>query len=99
RPTTDGGIALSVGGKTTTVTRYGVDGDHVWFVADDGHRRTARVCVRGAKAWVQSEGHVLALVEQPRFPEPGARTVAGGLVAPMPGKVVKVLVTEGQEVA
>jgi len=40
-----------------------------------------------------------ALVEQPQFEEPGAGAVAGGLVAPMPGKVVKVLVTEGQEVA
>ena len=100
RPTADGtGVAISIGGKVITVTRFGVDGDTVWFVADDGHRRTARVCVRGAKAWVLSEGQMLALVEQPRFPELGARHVAGGLVAPMPGKVVKVLVGEGQEVA
>ena len=42
---------------------------------------------------------MLQLVEQPRFPDHAAARTAGGLVAPMPGKVVKVLVTIGQEVA
>jgi acetyl/propionyl-CoA carboxylase alpha subunit len=99
RPTTDGGVAIAIGGKTTTVSRFGLDGDRLWFVEGDGHRRTARVLVRGAKAWVQSEGLMLALTEQPRFPELASRVVAGGLIAPMPGKVVKVLVDTGQEVA
>jgi biotin carboxyl carrier protein len=55
--------------------------------------------VRGARAWVQADGLTLAFTEQPRFPELATRVVAGGLIAPMPGKVVKVLVGEGQEVA
>ena len=46
-----------------------------------------------------SEGQLFAFVEQPQFVEPGRDAVAGGLTAPMPGKVVKVLVAEGQEVA
>ena len=99
RPAPDGGIAIAIGGKTTTVSRYGLDGDRVWFVEGSGHRRTARVIVRGAKAWVQADGLTLAVTEQPRFPELASRVVAGGLIAPMPGKVVKVLVGEGQEVA
>ena len=99
RPTEDGGVAIAIGGKTTQVSAFGLDGDKLWFVEGDGHRRTARVIVRGAKAWVQSEGLTLALTEQPRFPELGSRVVAGGLIAPMPGKVVKVLVDAGQEVA
>ncbi len=99
RPAADGAVALAIGGKTTQVSSFGVDGDRLWFVEGSGHRRTARVIVRGARAWVQSEGLTIAFTEQPRFPELLARVVAGGLIAPMPGKVVKVLVDMGQEVA
>lgn len=99
RPAGGGGIELSLGGKPTRVSRFGVEGDRVWFVEGGGHRRTARVAVAGARAWVLSDGELFAFVEQPRFVEPGAHAVAGGLVAPMPGKIVKVLVAEGQEVA
>ena len=59
----------------------------------------ARVAVAGATHFVQIDGAVLALVEQPRFPEIRARAVAGGLVAPMPGKVVKLLAAAGDAVA
>ncbi len=99
RPTAEGGVAIAIGGKTTTVSRFGLDGDRLWFVEGSGHRRTARVIVRGARAWVQVDGLTLALAEQPKFPALATRVVAGGLIAPMPGKVVKVLVGEGQEVA
>ena len=53
----------------------------------------------GARIWVLADGQAFALVEQPRFAEPGEGAVPGSLTAPMPGKVVRVLVTEGQEVA
>ncbi|CAN5915396.1 biotin carboxylase N-terminal domain-containing protein [soil metagenome] len=99
RPGPDGAVALAIGGKTTHVSSFGAERDRVWFVEGNGHRRTARVIGRGARAWVQSEGLSIAFTEQPRFPEPLARVVAGGLIAPMPGKVVKVLVDMGQEVA
>jgi 3-methylcrotonyl-CoA carboxylase alpha subunit len=92
-------LVLAIGGKSTRVSRFGVDGDRVWFVEHAGHRRQLRVARAGTRAWVLSDGAQLAFVDQPRFDEPGAGAVAGGLVAPMPGKVVKVLVTEGQEVA
>ena len=98
RPAADGGIDVSIGGKTTHVSRFGLEGDRLWFM-DNAHRRTARVVTVGAKSWVQSEGATLAFTEEPRFPDLAARGVAGGLTAPMPGKVVKVLVTAGQEVA
>ncbi|MBL0216043.1 MAG: ATP-grasp domain-containing protein [Myxococcales bacterium] len=99
RPTPEGGIAFALGGKTTIVSRFGLEGDRLWFVEGGGHRRTARIAVHGARAWVQSEGLTLALTELPRFPELVARVVEGGLIAPMPGKVVRVLVDAGQEVA
>jgi biotin carboxyl carrier protein len=41
---------------------------------------------------------LFAFLESPRFPDVTARAVAGGLIAPMPGKVVKVLVDAGQAV-
>ncbi|MEJ7601017.1 MAG: biotin carboxylase N-terminal domain-containing protein [Kofleriaceae bacterium] len=91
------GLDFAIGGKTTHVASYGVEGDRVWF-RDGAHRRTARVVTRGGKSWVLVEGALLALVEEPRFSDPSVTAVAGGLVAPMPGKVVKVLVAAGQEV-
>ncbi|HEX3478695.1 MAG TPA: biotin carboxylase N-terminal domain-containing protein [Kofleriaceae bacterium] len=92
-------LELSIGGKPTRVSRFGVDGDRVWFVEHGGHRRAVRVACAGGRAWVLADGRLFALAEQPRFAEPGAGVVAGGLTAPMPGKVVRVLVTPGQEVA
>jgi 3-methylcrotonyl-CoA carboxylase alpha subunit len=92
-------IELAIGGKPTRVSRFGVDGDRLWFVEHGGHRRTLRVARAGARAWVLADGQLFALVEQPRFAEPGEGAVPGSLTAPMPGKVVRVLVTEGQEVA
>jgi acetyl-CoA carboxylase biotin carboxylase subunit len=93
------GIDIAIGGKTTHVSSCGVRGDRVWFVEHGGHRRQARVVSGGARTYVLSEGLTFGFVEESRFPDHAAQQVAGALVAPMPGKVVKVLVTEGQEVA
>ena len=67
----------------------------------DGHRHTLRVVVDEAAStfYVHGLRGSVALVERPRFPEPGAEDVAGGCVAPMPGRIVQVLATEGQAVA
>ncbi len=92
------GLVVTLGGKPTRIASYGADGDRVWFVEHAGHRRQVRVARAGDRAWVLSEGVLLALVEPPRFPEPGGGAAAGGLTAPMPGRVVKVLVAEGQAV-
>ncbi len=93
------GFDVAIGGKTTHVSRFGVDRDRVWFVEHGGHRRQARVAAVGPRCYVLSEGTLFSFVEESRFPDHSHQEVAGGLVAPMPGKVVKVLVTEGQEVA
>ena len=94
-----GALVFEIGGKPTPVARYGRDGDHLWFVEHGGHLRRARVTSAAGKTWVLSEGLLLALVEEPRFAETGVALAAGALVAPMPGKVVKVLASVGQEVA
>ena len=65
-----------------------------------GVRRRHRVARAGAR-WVVSApttGVELTLTELPRFPEAGHEAVAGGCVAPMPGKVVKLLVAPGDPV-
>jgi acetyl/propionyl-CoA carboxylase alpha subunit len=98
RPDGDG-IVFAIGGKTTRVSQFGVDGDRVWFVEHGNHRRGARVVRDRDRVYVLADGDLATLLEQPRFPEHAAQAIAGGLVAPMPGKVVKVLVTPGQEVA
>jgi acetyl-CoA carboxylase biotin carboxylase subunit len=92
------GFAFSIGGKTTQVSSFGVDGDRIWFVEHGGHRRQARVAIAGSRIYVLSEGMMFGFVEQPRFPDHSQQAVAGALTAPMPGKVVKVLVTVEQQV-
>jgi 3-methylcrotonyl-CoA carboxylase alpha subunit len=80
------------------VSRFGRDGDTLWFVEHGGHRRAARVVRDGQRVYVLSEGQMFAFVEEPRFPDHAHQAVAGGLVAPMPGKVVKILVSVEQQV-
>jgi acetyl-CoA carboxylase biotin carboxylase subunit len=92
------GFDFAIGGKTTHVSRFGSDGDRLWFVEHGGHRRQARVATSGARIHVLSEGTLFAFTEEPRFPDHAHQAVAGGLVAPMPGKVVKVLVSDGEQV-
>jgi acetyl/propionyl-CoA carboxylase alpha subunit len=70
------------------------------LVWEDAHgvRRSARVVRSGRRWYVHQDGVSVTLDESPRYPEPGAETVEGGCVAPMPGKVVQVLVAEGDAV-
>jgi propionyl-CoA carboxylase alpha chain len=98
RPSGDG-FEISIGGKTTPVTRVALAGDRVTFTEYGAHRRSARVVAAGGRHYVLADGALTVLAEDPRFPDHAHEAVKGGLVAPMPGKVVKVLVTEGQEVA
>jgi acetyl/propionyl-CoA carboxylase alpha subunit len=94
-----GELVLMIGGKPTRVSQWDTAGDRVWFVENAGYRRSVRVARAGLRAWVLSDGQMFAFIEQPQFAEPGSDAIAGGLVSPMPGKVVKILVVEGQEVA
>ncbi len=84
-------------------------GDAVWRVVavddanitvedDTGLRTRARVVGSGDRWFVRDGADEVSLVEQPRFPDPTASSVEGGCTAPMPGAVVKVLVSEGQTV-
>ncbi len=62
--------------------------------------RAARVVWDGPRCFVHEAtgGASVELELLPRFPEPGAGEVAGGLVAPMPGQVLQVRASAGDVV-
>ncbi len=64
----------------------------------DGRRSVAHVLGIGSTWWVQTAHGDLVLTEEPRFKEAEVEAVAGGLVAPMPGRVIDVAVGVGEEV-
>ncbi len=82
----------------THLTHVRVDGARVTFEDDEGHRRSVRVVVDGAKHHALVDGRTVVLSEEPRFPDRTAESAADGAFAPMPGKIVRVLVSEGEEV-
>jgi 3-methylcrotonyl-CoA carboxylase alpha subunit len=64
----------------------------------EGLRQHVRVVSVDGKIFVHSRLGSETLVEKPRFPAPQDSAVKGGFMAPMPGKVVKVLVKDGEAV-
>jgi acyl-CoA carboxylase subunit alpha len=88
---------LSVDGTPVGPTVVRADAAVVVF-DDVGLRRTFRVGRDGAERYVDAaDGHVRFTV-LPRHPDPGAALAAGSLVAPMPGSVLRVLVSAGDGV-
>ncbi len=65
----------------------------------DGHRARAAITVDGDDLHLTIGTSTASLRLIPRFVIPGPAEVAGGFVAPMPGKVLDVRVTPGQSVA
>ena len=95
---TASGFDVAIGGKTTPISRVSLVGDALVFTEYGNHRRRARVTRAGARTYVLADGLLTTLLEVPRFPDHAAAVIKGGLVAPMPGKVVKVLVSVDQAV-
>ncbi len=87
---------FSLDGERTT--RLVEAGDGVLVVEMDGVRRRFRIGRHGSVVSVHGLGKVSELTLVPRFPERRASAVAGGCAAPMTGKVVEVLVEEGDRV-
>jgi propionyl-CoA carboxylase alpha chain len=63
-----------------------------------GLRQRFRVVEVDGRHWVHGQGGIRLLVETPRYPAPADAALEGGLFAPMPGKVVRVLVHAGDPV-
>ena len=64
----------------------------------EGHRTTARVTVSGDQTYVHANELDAALISRPRFPDKSLAVPAGGCVAPMPGRIVEIRVSEGDTV-
>jgi propionyl-CoA carboxylase alpha chain len=88
----DGGLADG------DVTLVSAGAEHV-VLEVDGLTRTFAIHRAAGVTYVDSDRGGVALTERPRLPEPGAERPAGSLVAPMPGAVGRVAVTEGERVA
>jgi acetyl-CoA carboxylase biotin carboxylase subunit len=80
------------------VRRVAVEDARVVLEGSDGKRFSARVVTDEARVFVRIGGASLTLIEQPRFPDRDAESAVDGCVAPMPGKILKVLVEAGATV-
>ncbi len=94
----DGGFTYDVDGQSGAV-RIIRSGDGRIELEIDGVQRTFSVVSVGLNHWVQGATGEVRLVEIPRFPEPEREEVAGGYLAPMPGKIVALNVEPGQTVS
>ena len=87
--------AFRVGEQLVRVHRW--DGTQI-DVEIDGRRHQATVLRAGDRWWVHTSRGSVEFVEVPRFPVVGMEVVEGGLVAPMPAKVVAIEVATGESV-
>jgi len=93
------GLWVSVDGRPLPGAQLGAaHGDHVELTVG-GIARQFSVQQVGDAVYVDSPLGSVSLTEAERFPEPGAMTAAGSLLAPMPGTVVRVAVAVGDTVA
>jgi acetyl-CoA carboxylase biotin carboxylase subunit len=92
-----GRFRLEVDGVPTEarVVRHG---DREITFEEGGHLRTTRLVFAADRWFAQSRLGAVVLHEKPRFPERATEHEAGALVAPMPGKVLLLPVSVGQEV-
>ena len=93
-----GGIRVTTGDWAPQVQMVSATDDLI-DVEIDGVRRRYRMARDGDVHYIDSALGSTALHEIPRFPDPSATQETGSLLAPMPGAVVRVEVSEGDEVS
>ena len=93
---TDSAVGGVQDGATTAEI---VDTGSGWIeVLVDGLRQRHRVTESGESVHVQTASTTVSFIRVPRFVIPGSEAPSGGLVAPMPGKVVEVRCAVGDVV-
>jgi 3-methylcrotonyl-CoA carboxylase alpha subunit len=78
------------------VRRVAIGGSELVIELPDGYRVPARVISDGGRVHVHAQGASITLRVVPRFRDRAAESVVDGCIAPMPGKILKVLVEKGQ---
>ena len=86
-----------VDGTAHTAAILSCDAEHLGLTVD-GVQRRFQIFAHGAVYYVHGVLGSSELHEVPRFPPPAREEVRGGCVAPMPGKIVAVMVKPGDEV-
>jgi propionyl-CoA carboxylase alpha chain len=91
-------VGFRIGERAAVFRRVSATAAEVVLEDELGVRHRHRIARAGARIWVEVGAATIALVEEPRFPDPSAHAVTGALVAPMPGKVVRVHVAAGDAI-
>ncbi|HSL26123.1 MAG TPA: biotin carboxylase N-terminal domain-containing protein [Acidimicrobiia bacterium] len=94
-----GGITVGIDGAALEGARLVHLSPERVGLAAGRHLRWFTVARMGSIHHVDGPAGYVRLVEQPRFPAAPVEEEKGSLHSPMPGKVIKVMVNEGQEVA
>lgn len=92
------GLTAAVDGHCLDVRLFGASATMV-DAEIDGVRRRYAVTSSGTRHYVDSSLGSTTLIEVPRFPDPAATVEVGSLLAPMPGLVVRVEVSQGAKVS
>lgn len=95
---TRSGVVMSLDGKDVTVRAFDTTAEGIDAVID-GVRRKFRIIDAGESVHVSSSLGNSTFGRVDPFPDPSASAEAGSLLAPMPGTVVRVEVSEGDEVS
>jgi len=85
-------------GHLDRVRRVRASHDEIVVEGSDGHLTHARIVIDRDRTFVRLEGRSITLHALPRFPDRDADSAVDGCVAPMPGKILKVLVENGATV-
>ncbi len=97
RNTRDGGFAMHVNDRPHSAKVLSTRADRIDLEVD-GHRSSVAVTSMAARHLIHGPGGDLELRELPRYPMPERASFRGGMLAPMPGKVLSISVTEGMVV-
>lgn len=92
-----GRFMVRLEGVESTWRVMSFDAPELVLESPQGLRHTFRVSEIDGRHWISGPGGTITLVETPRFPPPADAALKGGLLAPMPGKVVRVMVRAGEE--
>ncbi|MCH8813635.1 MAG: acetyl/propionyl-CoA carboxylase subunit alpha [Chloroflexi bacterium] len=94
----DGGFGYNVNGHTGELRIIASENGRIQLEID-GVQRTLAVVSADLNYWVHGVDGEVQLIELPRFPEREREEIAGGYLAPMPGRIVAVHVEPGQKVS